>query len=75
MPGSGLVSGAPRRIPVDLLIGSEDYGIDNARATQAELTAAGFELRYEEIPGWGHCCFQSDRAAGIWTWLSARPLP
>jgi hypothetical protein len=75
MPGGPLVSGAPRDIPVDILIGSEDWGISGARSTRDELIAAGHEVRYEEIAGHGHCCFRSDRVDDIWSWLAARRLP
>lgn len=75
MPGSRLVSGAVRRIPVDLLIGTGDWGLSGARATRGELESAGFEVRYEEIDGWGHVPFRSERVDDIWTWLAARPLP
>ena len=69
-----LVGDAARAIPVDMLIGSEDWNIGGARDTRDELTAAGFEVRYEEIAGWGHCCFRSERADGIFTWLLAHRM-
>lgn len=75
LPGYGLARMAVRRIPVDLLIGDADFGIANARATRDELTSLGYDLRYTELPGVGHCCFHGERAEDIWSWLSARPLP
>jgi predicted esterase len=75
MPGAGLVEGAVRPIPMDLLIGTGDWAIDMARATRTELTSAGHEVRYEEIEGWGHVPFRSERVGDIWAWLSTHPLP
>jgi predicted esterase len=75
MPGAGLVEGAGRLIPVDILIGTDDWAISQARSTRSELEAAGHEVRYEEISGWGHVPFRSERVDTIWSWLAARPLP
>lgn len=74
-PGRGLAAMAPRHIPVDMLIGSGDFAIDGARATRDELMGLGFEVRYTELPGVGHCCYVHERYADIWPWLAARPLP
>jgi poly(3-hydroxybutyrate) depolymerase len=43
-----------RPIPISLLIGTSDYGIDEARVTDQALTQAGHEHHYEEITGLGH---------------------
>lgn len=75
LPGANLAAMATRHLPIDLLIGSGDFGISNARNTRDDLTRRGFEVRYTELPGVGHCCPVSGRAADIWSWISARPLP
>ncbi|MEZ4389588.1 MAG: hypothetical protein R3A48_00720 [Polyangiales bacterium] len=78
MPGLGLAGMAPRRIPVDLLTGDGDFALANIRRTRDDLRARGFDLRYTELPGVGHCCplsVRTGQAAGVWSWLSARPLP
>ena len=75
MPGGTLVSGAPRTIPVDLLIGEDDSLLDVARDTRDELQTNGHVVRYEEVPGHGHCCFLYDRVEDLWTWLASNPLP
>jgi predicted esterase len=75
MPGGTLVSDAPRTIPVDLLIGEDDSLLDVARDTRDELQTMGHVVRYEEVPGHGHCCFLYDRVEGLWTWLASNPLP
>lgn len=78
MPGLGLAGMAARRIPVDLLTGDGDFAIANIRRTRDDLRARGFDVRYTELPGVGHCCPLSTRtgtAPALWQWLSARPLP
>ena len=75
LPGANLSGRATRRIPIDLLIGSGDFGLANAARTRDGLRATGFEVRYTELPGVGHCCPLRGRAAEVWSWLSARPLP
>lgn len=78
MPGLGLAGMAARRIPVDLLTGSGDFAIANIRSTRDDLRTRGFDVRYTELPGVGHCCplsTRTDTAPAMWQWLSARPLP
>lgn len=78
MPGLGLAGMAARRIPVDLLTGSGDFALANIQRTRDDLRARGFDVRYTELPGVGHCCplsVRTGQAPGVWAWLSARPLP
>lgn len=75
LPGANLARLAVRRIPISFLIGSGDFGIANTRSSRAALMALGFEVRYTELPGVGHCCPLRGRAADEWSWLSSRPLP
>jgi poly(3-hydroxybutyrate) depolymerase len=78
MPGLGLAAMATRRIPVDLLTGDGDFAIANIRSTRDDLQRRGFDVRYTELAGVGHCCPLSTRtgtAPAMWLWLSARPLP
>lgn len=56
---------ATRHLPIDLLIGTGDYGIANAQRTRDDLRARGFEVRYTELPGVGHCCPLNGRAFDI----------
>ena len=65
---------AARQIPVDLLIGANDSLLGPARDTRDELMSLGFEVRYTELPGVGHCCYLSMHVESIWQWLSARSL-
>ena len=51
---SGYPVSFTRPIPISLLIGTNDYGIAQARATDHALTEAGHEHQYEEINGLGH---------------------
>jgi poly(3-hydroxybutyrate) depolymerase len=77
LPGANIAASATRRIPIDMLIGTGDFGIANARNTAASLRSLGFDVRLTELPGVGHCCPLSTagRAADVYAWLSARPLP
>lgn len=68
-PGSGLVAGASRRIPVFMLIGTEDSLLGPARQTRDQLQAAGHPLQYEELPGVGHCCYQYTKNTEILDFL------
>lgn len=77
MPGLGLAGMASRHIPVDLLTGSGDFAIANIRNTRDDLQSRGFDVRYTELPGVGHCCplsVRTGQAPRVWQWLSARPL-
>ena len=60
LPGAGLVAGAARKIPVALQIGTNDFAIQNARATKQELEANGNPLQYNEIEGAGHVPIPGD---------------
>lgn len=78
LPGLGLAAMAARQIPMDLALGTADYGIANARSTAADLRARSWDLQYTELPGVGHCCPSSvvgARLDAIWAFLSARRLP
>ena len=78
MPGLGLAGMSPRRIPVDLLTGAGDFAITNIRSTRDDLRSRGFDVRYTELAGVGHCCplsTRTDTATAVWQWLAARPLP
>jgi polyhydroxybutyrate depolymerase len=74
-PGRNLHLSAARPVPVDLLIGTEDFGIDNARFTRDELEAASWPLRYTELEGAGHVPFRSERTGDIVGWLGMHRLP
>jgi predicted esterase len=58
--GPTLLSGAARKIPVAMQIGTNDYGINAARTTRDQLQNAGFPLQYDEIQGAGHVPFPGD---------------
>ena len=75
LPGLGLSTMAARHIPMSMLIGSGDFGLANAQRTRDTLRAMGFEVRYTELPGVGHCCPLRGRAADEYGWLAMRPLP
>lgn len=78
LPGLGLAAMAARRIPVDLLTGAGDFALAQIRRTRDDLSARGFDVRYTELPGVGHCCplsVRTGQAARVWAWLAARPLP
>jgi polyhydroxybutyrate depolymerase len=60
LPGAGLVSGAARKIPVSLQIGTNDFAIDGARQTKTELESNGNPLQYNEIQGAGHVPIPGD---------------
>lgn len=51
---SGYAVSFTRQIPIALMIGTNDYGIAQARATDLALTQAGHEHEYKEIDGLGH---------------------
>ena len=73
--GASLISGAVRKIPVQMRIGTEDSLLGLARQTRDDLTAAGFSVDYGEIPNHGHCCYLSSLNDDIWTFFSGHPLP
>lgn len=74
LPGSPLVSSAARKIPVAMQIGTNDFGINNARSTQTELTNNGNPLLYNEIQGAGHVPFPGDPAVPL-DWCRMKSLP
>jgi len=57
LPGSQLVPGAARKIPVALQIGANDGAVSGARATRDDLMARGFPVSYNEIANAGHVPF------------------
>jgi polyhydroxybutyrate depolymerase len=63
--GSGYVTNAARKIPFALQIGTNDYGIGQARAAKAALEAAGHPLQYKEISGAGHSPFPGSTAVPL----------
>jgi poly(3-hydroxybutyrate) depolymerase len=75
LPGANLHRSATRQIPIDLLVGSGDFALTNVQRTRDVLRGVGFEVRYTELSGVGHCCPLRGRAGEIWSWLSARSLP
>ncbi|MFH1176758.1 MAG: hypothetical protein V1750_05070, partial [Acidobacteriota bacterium] len=75
MPGSGLISGAPRKIPVQLVIGDGDSLLNAARQTRDDLQAAGHLVDYQEIAGHGHCCYLASLNPEIWAFFAGNPLP
>jgi len=78
LPGLNLAAMATRRIPVDLLTGSGEFALGNVQRTRDDLRGRGFEVRYTELAGVGHCCPLSTRtgtAPSVAAWLQARPLP
>lgn len=72
--GPQLTAGAARKILFSMQIGTNDYGISQARATRDDLTAKSFPLDYVEVPGAGHSPFPGDKAAPLDHCL-ARSLP
>jgi len=74
MPGSGLITSAPRQIPVHLRIGDGDSLLDGARTTRDDLLAAGHTVDYAEIAGHGHCCYLASLNPAIWAFFAAHPL-
>lgn len=71
--GSALVSQATRKIPMALTIGSQDYGVANARECRDALIAAGHEVRWNEVAGAGHVPYCGDTGA-LLDWLLGRQL-
>ncbi len=72
--GTQLLDGAPRKIPVQLRIGTEDFLLDVARQTRDALQARGFFVDYQEIPNHGHCCYLASLNQEIWAFFQAHPL-
>lgn len=69
LPGYGLEADASRKIPMDLLIGTNDSLLPNARESRATLIREGFEVRYAELAGVGHCCPLQNRATDVLAWF------
>lgn len=63
--GSQLVTGAGRKVPIALQIGTNDFAISQARATKMLLEQNGFPLDYREIQGAGHVPIPGDRAVPL----------
>jgi poly(3-hydroxybutyrate) depolymerase len=74
LPGAGLVTGAARKIPVAMQIGTNDSGLANARSTQTELQQNGNPLLYNEIQGAGHVPFPGDPTVPL-DWCRGQSLP
>jgi hypothetical protein len=55
-----LVTGAARKIPVAMQIGTQDFAIQQARATRDLLMSNGNPLSYHEIAGAGHVPIPGD---------------
>lgn len=66
--GPSLVSRAARTIPMALTIGSNDWGVSNARDCRDALLAAGHEVRWNEVAGAGHVPYCGDSPA-LLDWL------
>ncbi len=71
---SALITSAPRQIPVQLRIGTEDSLLQAARDTRDALQASGFTVDYAEISDHGHCCYLSSLNPEIWAFFAAHPL-
>lgn len=50
-----------RKIPLSIQIGSNDYGISQARATHAALNSAGHDHEWDEVAGLGHALAPAPR--------------
>lgn len=50
-----------RKIPLSLQIGSNDYAIDQAKATDAALSQAGHDHQWDEVAGLGHAMAPAPR--------------
>jgi predicted esterase len=72
--GSTLEQGATRKIPMDLLIGSNDGLLSVMQSSRDTLLGLGFEVRYTELPGVGHCCPLQSQADSVVTWLLTHSL-
>jgi predicted esterase len=72
--GSTLVTGAARKVPISLQIGTNDYGISNAQATKTLLESNGFPLDYHEIAGAGHVPIPGDPLVPL-TYCLGQALP
>ena len=72
--GSTLEQGAARKIPMDLLIGTNDGLLSVMQSSRDTLLGLGFEVRYTELPGVGHCCPLQSQADSVVTWLLTHPL-
>lgn len=55
-----LITGAARKIPVAMQIGTLDYGYNAAQATQATLMSKGFPLQFNAIQGANHVPIPGD---------------
>ncbi len=69
-----LVTGAARKIPVSLQIGTNDSLLPQAQTAKTELTANGNPLDYHEIKGAGHVPVPGDFAEPL-TYCLGQHLP
>ena len=74
MPGSGLDSNAPRKIPLYLAVGTLDSLLSCAQETAASLQNLGHPVTYKELAGKGHGGFFVELTTEIWSFLSAYSL-
>lgn len=58
--GPQLVTGAARKVPIAMQIGTNDFAINQARSTKMLLEQNGFPLDYHEIQGAGHVPIPGD---------------
>jgi predicted esterase len=72
--GPQLVTGAARKVPISIQIGTNDFGIDNARQTKTLLESNGFPLDYHEIAGAGHVPLPGDPKVPL-EYCLAKALP
>jgi poly(3-hydroxybutyrate) depolymerase len=72
--GAQLVSQAARKVPIAMQIGTNDYGIQQARSTKTALEQGGFPLDYHEIQGAGHVPVPGDPAVPL-DWCLGQSLP
>ncbi len=64
-PGDPLITGAARKIPVSMQIGTEDSAFSAAQQTSATLMAAGFPVQFNAIAGAGHVPIPGDIATPL----------
>jgi polyhydroxybutyrate depolymerase len=58
--GPQLVTGAARKVPIAMQIGTNDFAINQARQTKTLLEQNAFPLDYHEIQGAGHVPIPGD---------------
>jgi poly(3-hydroxybutyrate) depolymerase len=65
---------AARKIPMDILVGANDSLKSVAKSSADALQSSGFEVRYTELAGVGHCCPLTTQVPSVLAWLVARSL-